>query len=297
MLEGHPTIKAYLDKVRKDNLRFLVSAVAWNIMISAVPITIAMIALSKLVFVGGKQDDKIERELSRAFQGVLQPHYLDRVASMTVHHSVELGLLSVVAGLWGAWNVGFALSQSFNAMFEVGSRPFLREKLIDIAMFFVLMVLMFGIVAATSTQGAVSQTIRQTSLPNSLTVALNTGVSLGCAFVLFGVIYGVYPNTHKRMKIAHVWQGALLAAVLFQLLTYIWPLYEQHFQKYGGLLFPLLVLLLWIYFFSFILVLGGEAVAIIAIRAGQESGEEVGPAPSDNVPEHRTLPQGRKVTG
>lgn len=297
MFEGHPRLKAYLEKVRKDNIRFLVSAVAWNIIVSAIPLTIGMIALSKLAFASGQQHREIEHQLSRAFQGVLQPHYLDRVVSLTVHHSVELVLLSVLAALWGAWNVGFALSQSFNAMFEVRGRPFLQEKLIDIGMFFVLMVLTFGIVAATSTQGAITRAIRHSSIPDSLEIVIKTSVSLGCAFVLFSVVYSVYPNTHKRMKIRHVWQGALLAAVLFQLLTYVWPLYEQHFQKYGGLLFPLLVLVLWIYFFSFILVVGAEVVAVTAIKASEESGEEVGPAPSDSIPEHRTLPQGNKAAG
>src|SRR4051794_9935215 len=114
MLDGHPTLKAYLDKVRKDNLRFLVSAVAWNIMVSAIPVTIGMIALSKVAFGGSTRHREIEQQLSRAFQGVLQPHYLDRVVGTTVHHSMLLVLLSVLAALWGAWNIGFALSQSFN---------------------------------------------------------------------------------------------------------------------------------------------------------------------------------------
>ena len=297
MLDGHPTLKAYSEKVRKDNIRFLVSAVAWNIMVSAIPITIATIALSNVVFADGKQRREIVRQLSRAFQGVLQPHYLDRVVGLTVHHSVALVLLTVVAALWGAWNIGFALSQSFNAMFEVRERSFVQEKLIDIAMFFVMMLLTFGIVAATSTQGAMTETIRHTALPDGLAVALETAITLLCAFVLFAVIYSVYPNTHKRMKVAHVWQGALIAAVLFQLLTYVWPLYEKHFQKYGGLLFPLLVLILWIYLFSFILVVGAEVVAITTIKRAEETGDEVGPAPNDSVPEHRTLRQGSNVTG
>jgi len=99
----------------------------------------------------------------------------------------------------------------------------------------------------------------------------------------------VYPNTHKRVQVKVVWRGALFAAVLFQILTYIWPFYEKHFQQYGGFLFPFLVLVVWIYFFSLILVIGAEVVAINVIRNAKERGAEVGPAPSGNVPEHRSL--------
>lgn len=290
----HPVVKAYVNKVRKDNIRFLVAAVAWNILISAVPLTLGMIVLTR-IFAGSTQQRETVDQLSRAFQGVLGPKYLDRLVSLTVHHSGLLLAVTLLAALWGAWNVGFALSSAFDAMFEVGSRHFLHEKLIDVAMFFVLVLLMFLIVAATTARSAMTHTINRSSLPDVLNFPLTTLVTLACAFVLFAVLYMVYPNTQTRLKLANVWRGALLAAVLFQLLTYIWPLYEAHLSRYGGLLFPILVLVLWIYFFAFILVLGAEVVALSAIQQAEERGEEVGPAPDGTVPEHRTLPQGHRT--
>jgi YihY family inner membrane protein len=295
MFEGHPELKAYLKKIEKDNIRFLVAAVAWNILMSAIPMTIGMIALTQVVFADASQKREVVKQLSRAFQGVLAPHYLDHVVNVTVQHSGWLLALALVAALWGAWNVGFALSDAFDAMFEVNQRPFWQEKLIDLSMFFVLLGLMYVIVSLASAHGAISHAIRDASLPHVLIVPLTTLISLGCAFVLFTVLYMVYPNSKMTYRLRNVWHGSLLAAVLFQLLTYIWPLYEAHFAKYGGLLFPILVLLLWVYFFCLILVVGAEVVALSVLHQARERGEEVGPAPDGSVPEHRTLAPGRKV--
>ena len=295
MLADHPTLKAYLEKIQKDNLRFLVAAVAWNILLAAIPMTIGIIALSKVLLPGHSQKRELVKQLSRAFQGVLGPQYLDRVVNLSVQHSGWLLVFTLLAALWGAWNIGLALSDSFDAMFEVNQRPFLQEKLIDLSMFFVLLALVYAIVSITSASGAISHAIRSAGLPHVLTFAVVTGLSLGCAFALFTVLYMVYPNTRMSFRLRNVWHGSLLAAVLFQLLTYVWPLYEAHFSRYGGLLFPFLVLLLWVYFFSLITVIGAEVVALTVVHQARQTGQEAGPAPDGSVPEHRTLTQGRKA--
>lgn len=295
MLDRHPTLKAYLEKIRKDNLRFLVAAVAWNLLMAAIPMTIGIIALSRLLLPGHSQKREVVKQLSRAFQGVLGPHYLDRVVTLSIQHSGWLLAFTLLAALWGAWNIGLALSDAFDAMFEVNERPFLQEKLIDLSMFFVLLALVYAIVSITSANGVISHTVRDAGLPHVLTLVVITALSLGCAFVLFAVLYMVYPNTRLSFRLQNVWHGALLAAILFQLLTYIWPLYEAHFARYGGLLFPFLVLALWVYFFAVIALLGAEVVALTVLHEARQKGEEVGPAPDGSVPEHRTLAPGRQA--
>jgi YihY family inner membrane protein len=295
MLDQHPSLKAYLEKIQKDNIRFLVAAVGWNILMAAIPMTIGIIALSRILLPDHGQKSEVVKQLSRAFQGVLGPHYLDRVVNLSVQHSGWLLAFTLLAALWGAWNIGLALSDAFDAMFEVNERPFLKEKLIDLSMFFVLLALVYAIVSITSANGDISQTVRDAGLPHLVALIVITLLSLCCAFVLFTVLYMVYPNTRMSYRLRNVWHGALLAAILFQLLTYIWPLYEAHFAKYGGLLFPFLVLVLWVYFFSLIAVIGAEVVALTVLHEARQTGEEVGPAPDGSVPEHRTLAPGRQA--
>src|SRR5919199_1206208 len=143
-------LKAYLEKVRRDNIRFLVAAVAWHVLISVVPITVGMIALTGLIFRSQAQQRTIVHDLSHALQGVMSPGYLERLTDLMIRHNGPFAIVAVVAGLWGAEQVGFALDSACQALFEVRSRPFLREKAIHLGMFFVFVALMLIIVGATT---------------------------------------------------------------------------------------------------------------------------------------------------
>jgi membrane protein len=285
-----PAVQLYMDKVRKDNLRFLTAAVAWNLLVSVVPIAIGILALTGLVFHGSSQQQEIVRFTSRAFQGVMKPPYLEKLVTITLGHSVILAATAVLGVIWAAEQVGFALACAFEAMFEVAPRKFVWEKLLHVLMFLVFVVLMLMIVATTVARSVIDQHLSHASTAASLLqFPLTTLVSLLMAFVLFAVIYFAYPNVHLNIRVRHVWTGAAAAAVLFQILTFIWPLYVESLSKYGGILFPILVLVLWIYFFSMILLMGGELVAILSIRYAEEHGIEVGPKPDGTVPGHMTM--------
>src|SRR5207302_958507 len=55
----------------------------------------------------------------------------------------------------------------------------------------------------------------------ALALQLLLGVAAGC--LLFGAIYYVVPN--RRQELRKVWPGSLVAGVLFELLTLLFPLY------------------------------------------------------------------------
>lgn len=279
-----------MDKVRKDNLRFLTAAVAWNILVSVVPIAIGILALTGLVFHDSSQQQEIVRFTSRAFQGVMKPPYLEKLVTITLGHSAVVAATAVLAVIWSAEQVGFAITCAFEAMFEVAPRKFVWEKLLHVLMFLVFVVLMLMIVGTTVARSVIDRDLSHaTAIGGLLQFPLTTLVSLLMAFVLFAVIYFAYPNVDLNLRVRHVWIGAAAASVLFQILTFIWPLYAESLSKYGGILFPLMVLVLWIYFFSMILLMGGEVVAILTIRYAEEHGIEVGPKPDGTVPGHTTM--------
>ncbi len=116
-------------------------------------------------------------------------------------------------------------------------------------------------------------------------------VSVVAGFLLFTTVYVAFPNAEPRLKVRHVWPGALVSAILFELLTLIWPLYAHfaHFSRYGAVLLPIFVLAAWIYFFSMILMIGAEVVAIGAILEANRKNEHYGPEPQGSVPQHRFL--------
>jgi len=118
------------------------------------------------------------------------------------------------------------------------------EKLIDIGMIIVFTALMLVIIGATAAGALLNRLISSFQVPGIVEFLVGTIIALAAAFLLFAVIYVAFPNTEPRFRLGTIWPGAAIAAVLFELLTYIWPLYAHfsHFSRYGAVIFPLLVL-------------------------------------------------------
>jgi hypothetical protein len=83
-------------------------------------------------------------------------------------------------------------------------------------------------------------------------------------FVLFSTVYYVVPNRPQRWS--QVWPGALLAAVLFECITLLFPLYLQlnrGIGAYGNTFGLLFVVLTFLYFFGLTTMLGVEVNSVL----------------------------------
>lgn len=282
----------FITKLRKDNVGALAAILAWNTLTSVVPIMVSLLAISGFILRGNPSaQQSVLTHLSGALKGVVTPSDLKTIVDVTVKHAGLFGILGLLGALWGGSNVGGAISTVFQAIFEVRGRAFIKEKLIDIVMIVVIAVLMVIIVVGTTAGAVVGRLISGFPLSGLATGAIGTLISLLAAFMLFAAIYVVFPNIEYRFRLTNVRWGALTAAILFVALTFIWPIYAHfaHFGRYGAVLFPILLLTAWIYFFSIILIIGAEVVAIGALQRAKRQGESIGPAPEGTVPQHTVL--------
>jgi membrane protein len=290
-LDEHGWFKAFLTKFRKDNVGMLAGYVSWNILTSVVPIIVGLVAISGFFLRSPSAQASVVSHLQAALQGAFSTSEIRSIVRTSSQHAGLLGIIGLVGVLWGGSNVGGAFSTAFQAMFEVKGRSFIKEKLIDIGMIFVFTALMLVILVGTSAGAILDRLFSGMPLPGVGQFVIGTAISLLAGFLLFAAIYLAFPNIQPRYRLANVWKGALLSAVLFQLLTYIWPLYSHfaNFHKYGAILAPLLLLTAWIYFFAMIALLGAEVIAVSAIREAKAEGEPVGPDTEGSVPQHRVL--------
>ena len=285
-------IKTIFSKVMKDNLGTLAAIVSWSVLTSIVPITVGLIAISGFVLTSNPSaQQSVISHLSQALQGVLTPKDLTNLVHATMQHSGLLGIVGLIGVLWGGSSVGGAISTVFQPIFEVKGRSFIVEKLIDIGMIFVFTVLMVIIIAGTTAGSIIKKLFTGFALPGVATFAIGVAISLVAAFLLFATIYAVFPNVENRFKLANVWKGAVVAAVLFEILSFIFPLYVKfaHFQKDGAILGTFVLLMAWVYFFSITMLLGAEVVAISSLDEANRQDDSVGPRPDGSVPQHEVL--------
>lgn len=276
----------------KDNVGFLASAVAWTLLTSLVPVIVGLLAITSFFLQSRGAQEAVVSHLRMALLNVFREQDLRAMVQVTTRHRGLLGIIGFFGILWGASNVGGAISTVFQPIFQVKGRDILKEKVIDVVMIFVFTVLMVIIVAATFAVALLNRLFSNFPLPGIAQFLLGTAISLLAAFLLFSVIYVVFPNTEPRFKLRNVWPGAAIAAVLFQALTYIWPIYAHfsRFKSYGALIGPILVLTAWIYFFSMVLLIGAEFVAFDALRESRAEHQPIGPAPDGTVPQREQEP-------
>jgi membrane protein len=262
------------------------------VLTSLVPILVGLIAISGFFLRNNPSaQQSVISHLSLALQGVLSRTDLKNLVNAMTRHTGLLGIIGFAGVLWGGASVGGAISTVFQAIFEVKGRNFIVEKLIDIGMIFVFTALMVIIVLGTTAGALVKRLFTSFALPGIATFVIGTAISMAAAFLLFASIYAVFPNVKIRFKFGRIWKGTLTAAVLFEILTYIFPLYAHfaHFSSHGALLGAVALLMAWVYFFAITMLIGAEVVAIGAIGEAESRGEEVGPEPEESVPQHTVL--------
>lgn len=287
----HPSVDLFVHKVMKDNITFLASAVAWTLLTSVVPIIVGMVAISSLFLRDPASQRAVVEHLSSALQGTLQPQDIKQLVTTSIQHSGVFALIGIVGILWAGSNVGGVFSTVFQPIFEVNGRDILKEKVLDVAMILVFVALMVVIVVATTAGAVITRLFPTAPIPGGTAFLFGTAISLAAAFLLFAVLYLVFPNVQPRFTMSHIWRGSLVAAILFQILSFIWPLYTQlsHFSRYGAVIAPMIILAAWIYFFALILMVGAEIVAFKAIEAANRTGQSIGPPPENFVPAHTMM--------
>jgi len=200
------------------------------------------------------------------------------------------GLLSIGAlvALWAGSNGMASVMTTLNAAYDVReSRAWWKRRLLAIVLtvaFSLFIVATLTLLVFGPKLGAVIA--GWFGLGRLFTVAWNVisvPVVILCALIGVGLVYQLAPNTRQRWR----WftPGAVLAVVLWLGMSFGLRLYVQHFANYSatyGSIGGVILLMLWLYLTSVVLLLGAEVNGEIE-KAARERGattaaEEPAPA-------------------
>jgi len=193
-------------------------------------------------------------------------------SELLVHDNVDaavavrgaLGLFSVIGMLWAGSAVFGALNRSINRAWDIQTdRPLYKGKPRQL-----LMALTVGILFALSFSSATvvrtAETLSRYDVPvlgflvQQVGQILLQGFSFILVLAIFLLIYKFMPNTKTYWK--YIWPGAVLGALLFEVAKnlFIFYLERSTYQSIYGSVTPVIVLLLWAYVSSLILLAGAE---------------------------------------
>ena len=233
--------------------------IAWNLLFAFFPIVLAITTLVGIVLGGGGAATGIDQTLDKQLPGGQGALVVEALHSF--HDAAGPLLVVSFAGLlWSGSSLFGAMDQGLSALHGAKPRSFVRQKVMAIAMMLVLTVLVVVATASSSLLSLVTSVRGAPSFLSIAAVAFLVQIAFGTAvgIVLFGAIYLVVPNV--RQRVGEIYAGAVLAAVLFEAFTLLFPLYfklEHGFSTYGSTFALFFLLLTFAYWIGQIIMLGG----------------------------------------
>ena len=221
------------------------AGLAFNAFMTMFPLLLGILALIGLVLRDPRVQAELELLLLNSFPADAHDQ-LEGTLTGVRNYTGLLGALAILGLIWSGTGLFAALEFALDQMFGARPRNFFRQRLMGLAMTLVFLV---AIVAAVALNAVAA------FLPAARFVGPLVGVLVLTGLML--AIYRVVPN--RTFKLAELWPGALLAAVLTELVTLAFPLFTKlmnGFNTYGAVLALFFLLATWLYFLSQAILLG-----------------------------------------
>lgn len=186
-------------------------------------------------------------------------------------------VVGIVVLLFGASGVFGQLQDALNTVWDVAPKPdrgwlaIVKDRFLSFTMVLGTCFLLLVSLVVSSALAALATLWTPQALPGGtyLWQGLNNAVSLGVITLLFAAIYKVLPDAKIAWR--DVWTGALVTALLFTIGKFLLGIYLGHSgvtSGYGAA-GSLVLILLWVYYSSLILLFGAEFTRVYAEHHGR----------------------------
>jgi membrane protein len=263
------SVKAYFD----DGCSQRAAAISYYVLFSLFPLVIFSVGVLGLVL----QDDALQTDVVNEIMEnipLTEDQGRDDVTStleaVAKDRSGAIGVVGLLALMWSGSAMFGVVRSSLNHVFRVNTpRPIVLQKLLDLAIVLAFAPFFIGSVVATSAlrwaRTASEDLHFLGDLPENLGLAwwvASTGLPIAMSFIAFFFVYWLIPARRTHAK--YVAGGALLAAVLFEVVKLGFTIYLENFSSYDvifGSLGAVVAFLFWVYLSANIMLLGAEFVS------------------------------------
>ncbi len=265
-------------KCKEDWIHHLAQALAFSLLTTLVPIAIVLGSIFSRML--GMLDTQTQQIFSRSLDTVLPQPLSSQTTQVfskaydSLSHDPAFVVVLLFYIVFGSFL--FSLMEAcFDVIFHLPPRPYLRRHIVALGMLIVYTALAPIIIVASAAPLLILTLLHVIPLGNipdsNLNYRLATiGGSIILSWFLFLAIYVVVPSRDISRRtigrhIRNSWQGALVATITLELLLQLFPIYAGLFlNSYIGQLGFVLILLLYFYVFTLILLFGAEINAFFA---------------------------------
>jgi membrane protein len=261
----------------EDKCPRLGAALAYYTIFSIAPLLIIGIGITGFVFgeqaargeIVGQIESAVGQPAAMAIEEMLKNTHAE--GSYTFAAVVGIVLL-----LFGASGVFIQLQDALNTIWKVAPKPdrgirgIVRDRLLSFMVVLGTGLLLLVSLVISATLAALSKFLTPAALPGGtyLWQGINGLISFLLITLLFALIYKVLPDV--RIAWRDVWVGAIVTALLFTLGKYLIGLYlgRSSTTSAFGAAGSLVVILVWVYYSSQLLLFGAEFTRVYANKMG-----------------------------
>lgn len=272
----------------EDRAASMGAAIAYYTVFSIAPILLLVIAIAGLAFgdqaaAGALVDnlsDLIGAEGAQALQALIKQAAVGAAGPIATVVSLSTMALAATAVL-------AELQSALKIVWKVQARPgrkiviAIKHRLLCLAIILGCGVLLGASLATSTAINILSEylTAVHAALPYILG-ALNVGVTIAMTTVLFGMIFKILPDAPIEWR--DVWSGAAVTAVLFTVGKHLLSLYigGKNVASVYGAAGALVIILLWVYYSTQILLFGAEITKAHTERRRYREAKQRPPAPT-----------------
>jgi membrane protein len=259
-----------------DNIGQQGATLSFFTVFSLPPLLMLMIVLSSFAFgqqaASGHLVSQIREQIGIEGSSFIQSLITNAYKSDS---NVLATIFSVVMLLLGASAVFIQLRNSLNAIWRVQQKPigtilaFLRVRLLSFAMTLVIGFLLIVSLIISSVLAAMSNYLSNLlGIQPSLMRLLDFIISFAGITVMFALMFKFVPDA--ALKWRDVWIGAAVTSLLFSIGKLVIGLYLGHgaIGSTFGAASSLVIIMLWAYYSSQIVLFGAEFTRLYALRFG-----------------------------
>ena len=263
-------MKQFFRKAYEDNLTGLSGMLAYNLLLSLLPVTLLALFVAGQVLQSGDVERNVLADLRDLFPDTAESTLTSLLDDLR-EFSTGLGIAALIASVWIGTSFWGALDTAFCTIYHVRCRSWLEQKRFALAMLVVALLFVFATVIVPTAQGLLTATAEELPFGLSDIPGLVFGVTLAASLMLLFatlcVIYWAVPNCTVPWHA--IWPGAALATIAIAIVDFAFPFYLSQIstiEQVGTTLVFIVIVLLWFYALA-IVVLGGAVINALRMRA------------------------------
>ncbi|HEY8767156.1 MAG TPA: YihY/virulence factor BrkB family protein [Dehalococcoidia bacterium] len=261
-------------KYYADNCPQLAAAITYYVIFSLFPLLIFVVGVASLFLNTNLQHDIVNEVLKDIplNQGDGRNTVEDAVKAISGPNATAIGLVGLLGMLWAGSSMFTAIRRALNIVYRdiTYQRPWFQQKVMDLTL-----VLGLGLFFIASIASSAALRVIQTRSDDLAWIGrLSKDMGLAWTFAeyaipfllslgAFLVTYTVMPSRNRN--VANALPGALVAAVLFEVVKFGFSFYVTNFRDFDlvfGSLGAVATFMFWVYINSQIMLLGAEVAAV-----------------------------------